>query len=130
MANGIDFKKEMLEFKRWCVKNRMRLNRSEDGYPIATAIGKYRRDQFCEGYGSGWIGVSVGRDTKKQFTFLNKKLVALGCIPTQIGDFEGVYKIPMNQAIPVAKLLKIVKGKPKVKNPRWLKKNKSWALDR
>ncbi len=123
MTKKIDFDKESRKFKKWCRDNRLRLGRSEDGYPIAQAIGKYKSfDCFTDGWGSGWVGVVVGRETKKQFTFLNKKLVSMGCVPTQAGDFEGAYKIEMDRAIPVAKLLKIVKGKPKVKNPKWLKR--------
>ena len=120
---NIDFEKEAKKFKRWCRKNRLRLSRSEDGYPEAVAIGKFKnKDKITEGQDPGWIGVVVGRETKKQFTFLNKKLIQMGCEPIQIGDFEGGYRIKFEDAIPVAKLLKIVKGKAKVKNPKWLSK--------
>ena len=99
------------------------MSRSEDGYPEAVAIGKFKsKDKITEGQDPGWIGVVVGRETKKQFTFLNKKLIQMGCEPVQIGDFEGGYRIKFEDAIPVAKLLKIVKGKAKVKNPKWLSK--------
>ena len=117
----IDFDKEGRKFKKWCRENRLRLTRSEDGYPEASAIGRFKgQDKITEGHEPGFVGVVVGRDTKKQFTFLNKKLIELRCEPIQVGDFEGGYKIKIEDAIPVAKLLKIVKGKPKVKNPKWL----------
>ena len=62
----------------------------------------------------------VTRETQRQFTYLNRKLIKLGCEPLQTGDFEGTYTVEWMNIPPVAKLLKIKKGAAKVKNPTWL----------
>ena len=63
----------------------------------------------------------VTRETPRQFTYLNKKLERLGCIPTQLGDFEAAYDLEWMNIPPVARLLKIRKGAAKVKDPKWLR---------
>ncbi len=116
-----NFEKQIEDFKTFCRNNRLRLREAEDGNPIAQAIGKFSDDQFFCNFRQGTIGVYVMRETPRQFTFLHKKLLKLGCLPTQIGDFEGNYDIEWMNIPPVAKLLKIKKGAAKVKNPTWLK---------
>ena len=113
--------KHIATFKTFCKNNRLRLKEAEDGLPIAQAIGKFSEDQFYCNFKDGTIGVYVTRETQRHFTYLNKKLVRLGCIPTQLGDFEAAYDLEWMNIPPVARLLKIKKGAAKVKDPRWLR---------
>jgi hypothetical protein len=113
--------KHIATFKTFCKNNRLRLKEAEDGLPIAQAIGKFSEDQFYCNFKDGTIGVYVTRDTQRHFTYLNKKLVRLGCIPTQLGDFEAAYDLEWMNIPPVARLLKIKKGAAKVKDPKWLR---------
>lgn len=114
--------KHMENFKIFCRNNRLRLKEAGDGLPIAKAIGKFADDHFYCNFKEGTIGVYVTRESQRQFTYLNKKLVKLGCEPTQLGDFEGCYDLEWMNIPPVARLLKIRKGAAKVKDPKWLKK--------
>jgi hypothetical protein len=114
--------KHIETFKTFCRNNRLRLKEASDGLPIASAIGKFSEDQFFCNFREGTIGVYVTRESQRQFTYLNKKLVRLGCIPTQLGDNEAAYDLEWMNIPPVAKLLKIKKGAAKVKDPKWLKK--------
>jgi hypothetical protein len=110
------------QFKTWCLENRLRLRKDEAGYPIATAIGKYKGiDSFYDGFGDDWVGVHVARETSNKFTYLHKRLLKAGCVPLAIGDDEGTYKIKTWNAIPLAKDLKIVKGAPRITDPHWLR---------
>ena len=113
--------KHITTFKTFCKNNRLRLKEAEDGLPIAQAIGKFSEDQFYCNFKDGTIGVYVTRETQRHFTYLNKKLVRLGCIPTQLGDFEAAYDLEWMNIPPVARLLKIKKGAAKVKDPKWLR---------
>ena len=115
------FDKQIETFKTFCRNNRLRLRESGDGLPVARAIGKFKSDQFFCNFKEGTIGVYVTRETQRQFTYLNKKLVKMGCIPTQLGDFEASYDLEWMNIPPVAKLLKIKKGAAKVKDPKWLR---------
>jgi hypothetical protein len=110
-------------FKTFCKNNRLRLREDGDGLPVARAIGKFKADQFFCNFKEGSIGVYVTRDTQRQFTYLNKKLIKMGCIPTQLGDFEASYDLEWMNIPPVAKLLKIKKGAAKVKDPTWLRED-------
>lgn len=110
------------EFKRFCRKNRLRLREAEDGMPVAVAIGKFGDDQLYCSFEKKHLGLYVRRDTKTQFTFLRKRLEKMGCTPTVIGDDEGCFRLDYFTVPAVARHLKIVKGKAKVKNPTWLRK--------
>ena len=81
-------------FKIFCRDNRLRLSLDDDGLPVAKAIGKWSEDKFTEGY---------------------------GCTVNQDGDTEGVFLIDAWRAIPLAKHLKIAKGRAKVQDPHWLR---------
>jgi len=115
------FEKQIETFKTFCKNNRLRLREAGDGLPVARAIGKFKEDQFFCNFRNGTIGVYVTRETQRQFTYLNKKLIKMGCIPTQLGDFEASYDLEWMNIPPVAKLLKIKKGAAKVKDPKWLR---------
>lgn len=117
------FTKQINIFKTFCKNNRLRLKEDDDGLPIAKAIGKFSEDHFFCNFREGTIGVYVMRETPRQFTYLNKKLIKMGCILTQLGDFEASYDLEWMNIPPVAKLLKIKKGAPKVKDPKWLREN-------
>ncbi|MCS5550912.1 MAG: hypothetical protein NZ811_05290 [Gammaproteobacteria bacterium] len=114
--------KHIETFKTFCKNNRLRLKEDGDGLPVARAIGKFSSDQFFCNFKDGTIGVFVTRESQRQFTYLNKKLLKMGCIPTQLGDFEASYDLEWMNIPPVARLLKIKKGAAKVKDPSWLKK--------
>lgn len=116
--------KRIKEFKRFCRKNRLRLKESEDGLPIAKAIGKFKDDELYCSFEEGGMHLYVRRDTKNQFTFLKKRLLIMGCEEHSIGDDEGIFRLKDQYAPAVAKHLKIVKGKAKVRNPTWLRKRK------
>jgi len=113
--------KHIETFKTFCKNNRLRLREDEDGLPIARAIGKFKTDQFFCNFQDGTIGVYVHRESSRQFTYLNKKLIKLGCTPKQLGDFEASYDLEWMNIPPVAALLKIKKGRAKVKDPQWLR---------
>ena len=113
--------KHINTFKTFCKNNRLRLKEDGDGLPVARAIGKFSRDQFFCNFRNGTIGVDVTRETTRQFTYLNKKLVKMGCVPTQLGDFEASYDLEWMNIPPVARLLKIKKGAAKVRDPKWLR---------
>ena len=113
--------KHIDNFKLFCKNNRLRLKEAGDFLPIAKAIGKFADDHFFCNFRQGTIGVYVTRESQRQFTYLNKKLIKLGCVPTQLGDFEACYDLEWMNIPPVAKLLKIKKGAAKVKDPTWLK---------
>ena len=115
--------KHINTFKTFCKNNRLRLKEDGDGLPVARAIGKFKQDQFFCNFKDGTIGVYVTRETQRQFTYLNKKLVKMGCVPTQLGDFEASYDLEWMNIPPVARLLKIKKGAAKVKDPKWLREN-------
>jgi|TARA_R110000824_G_scaffold71504_5_gene182862 hypothetical protein len=121
MTEEEKFTKQIEAFKTFCRNNRLRLKESGDGLPVARAIGKFKEDEFYCNFKDGSIGVYAGRDTPRQFTYLHKKLMKLGCIPHQIGDFEGSYDLEWMNIPPVARLLKIKKGAAKVKDPKWLR---------
>ena len=108
-------------FKTFCKNNRLRLKEDGDGLPVARAIGKFADDQFFCNFQNGTIGVYVTRETDRQFTYLNKRLIKLGCVATQLGDFEASYDLEWMNIPPVASLLKIKKGRAKVKDPKWLR---------
>jgi len=114
--------KRIKEFKRFCRKNRLRLRESEDGLPVAKAIGKFKDDELYCSFEEKAVNLYVRRDTKTQFTFLRKRLLKMGCESLVIGDDEGIFRLPYLLIPQVAKHLKIIKGKAKVKNPSWLMK--------
>ena len=97
--------KHISTFKTFCKNNRLRLKEDGDGLPFQ----------------SGTIGVYVTRETPRQFTYLHKTLTKLGCVATQLGDFEASYDLEWMNIPPVASLLKIKKGRAKVKDPKWLR---------
>jgi len=113
--------KHIETFKIFCKNNRLRLKEDDDGLPVARAIGKFSRDQFFCNFQEGTIGVYATRDSQRQFTYLNKKLIRMGCVPTQLGDFEASYDLEWMNIPPVARLLKIKKGAAKVRDPKWLR---------
>jgi hypothetical protein len=113
--------KQIEIFKTFCKNNRLRLREDGDGLPVARAIGKFKKDQFFCNFKNGTIGVYVTRETPRQFTYLNKTLMKMGCVPTQLGDFEAAYELEWMNIPPVAKLLKIKKGAAKVTDPKWLR---------
>jgi hypothetical protein len=113
--------KHINTFKTFCKNNRLRLKEDGDGLPVARAIGKFNQDQFFCNFRDGTIGVYVTRESQRQFTYLNKKLIKLGCVATQLGDFEASYDLEWMNIPPVARLLKIKKGAAKVKDPKWLR---------
>ena len=123
MTEEETFLKQIETFKTFCKNNRLRLKEDGDGLPVARAIGKFKEDQFFCNFKNGTIGVYVTRETQRQFTYLNKKLIKMGCVPTQLGDFEASYDLEWMNIPPVARLLKIKKGAPKVKDPKWLREN-------
>ena len=109
-------------FMIFCRDIRLRLSLDDDGLPVAKAIGKWSEDKFTEGWGEGTIGVVVVRETKNQYTHLKKRLInKFGCTVNQDGDTEGVFLIDAWRAIPLAKHLKIAKGRAKVQDPHWLR---------
>jgi hypothetical protein len=120
MITDKEITKHVSTFKTFCKNNRLRLKEDGDGLPVARAIGKFNEDQFYCNFKSGTIGVFVTRETQRQFTYLHRKLTKLGCVATQLGDFEAAYDLEWMNIPPVAKLLKIKKGAAKVKNPKWL----------
>jgi len=108
-------------FKAFCDSNRLRYRLSEDAHPVAVSAGKWKNDQFYDGFGKGVIGIYVRRETKTQYTYLKKRLVEkFGCELTQGGDTEGCFTIDAWAALPVAKHLRITKHKRRVSNPSWL----------
>jgi hypothetical protein len=113
--------KHINTFKTFCKNNRLRLKEDGDGLPVARAIGKFKTDQFFCNFKDGTIGVYVTRESQRQFTYLNKKLTKMGCVPTQLGDFEASYDLEWMNIPPVARLLKIKKGAAKVSDPKWLR---------
>jgi len=113
--------KHVNTFKTFCKNNRLRLKEDGDGLPVARAIGKFNSDQFFCNFQSGTIGVYVTRETPRQFTYLHRTLTKLGCVATQLGDFEASYDLEWMNIPPVASLLKIKKGRAKVKDPKWLR---------
>ena len=113
--------KHINTFKTFCKNNRLRLKEDGDGLPVARAIGKFKTDQFFCNFKDGTIGVYVTRESQRQFTYLNKKLLKMGCVPTQLGDFEASYDLEWMNIPPVARLLKIKKGAAKVSDPKWLR---------
>jgi len=117
--------KRIKEFKRFCRKNRLRLREAEDGLPVAKAIGKFKDDELYCSFEEGAMHLYVRRDTKTQFTFLKKRLLKMGCESVSIGDDEGIFRLLNLLAPKVAKHLKIVKGKAKVKNPTWLRRQEN-----
>ena len=72
------FSKQIETFKTFCKNNRLRLKEDGDGLPVARAIGKFKADQFFCNFKDGTIGVYVTRETQRQFTYLNKKLIKMG----------------------------------------------------
>lgn len=98
------------DFINFCKANNLRLKKSEDGYPIAISTGKRKGDHFYEGFDDA-VGVWVDRDSKRKFTHLHKKLIDLGCEPLITCDTEGTYTVPYKQAMPVAKFLRLIKGR-------------------
>lgn len=98
------------DFINFCKANNLRLKKSEDGYPIAISTGKRKGDHFYEGFGDA-VGVWVDRDSKRKFTHLHKKLIDLGCEPLITCDTEGTYTVPYKQAMPVAKFLRLIRGR-------------------
>jgi hypothetical protein len=114
-------KKSRREFRKWARENNLRLKRGTDCLPIVTARGTYKgQDTLCEGWGDEWVGVYVERETQKKFTFLVKKLVKLGCEPIAVGDQDGLFRVKQWNALPIARLLKMVKMTRTYKNPTWL----------
>ena len=104
-------KDETAWFCTFCKQNRLRLVQSSDNWPIARSIGKWKEDNFYEGFGEGIVGIHVRRETKKQFTHLKKRLVEkYGCEIHQEAETEGTFTINAWSAIPIAKHLKIAKG--------------------
>ena len=114
--------KRIKEFKRFCRKNRLRLRESEDGLPVARSIGKWKTDELYCSFEERSVGLYVARETPNQFTFLCKKLIKMQCEPLALGEFDGCFRVSYWDIPPVAKHLKIVKGKAKVANPSWLRK--------
>ena len=113
--------KHIKTFKTFCKNNRLRLREGSDGLPIAAAIGMYKEDQFYCNLKDGSIGVYVERETQRQLTYLHKKLVKLGCEPRQTGDYDAAYDLEWMNIPPVAKLLKLKKGRARVADPKWLR---------
>ena len=120
-GNKMTDAKHIENFKVFCKNNRLRLKEAGDFLPIAKAIGKFSEDHFFCNFKEGTIGVYVTRESQLQFTYLNKKLLKLCCVPTQVGYFEGCYDLEWMNIPPVARLLKIRKGAAKVKDPKWLR---------
>ena len=76
-------------FKAFCESNRLRYRLAEDAHPVAVSAGKWKNDQFYDGFGQGIIGIYVRRDTKTQYTYLKKRLVEkFGCKVRQDGETE------------------------------------------
>jgi len=98
------------EFIAFCDKNNLRRKRSEDGFPIAIGTGKRKGDHFYDGF-KGAVGIWVSRDSRKKFSFTHKKMIKMGCTPLVICESEGTYIISYERALPVAKFLRLVKGK-------------------
>ena len=75
MLTDEEINKHIETFKTFCKNNRLRLKESEDGLPIARAIGKFKEDEFFCNFKDGSIGVYAIRETPRQFTYLHKKLI-------------------------------------------------------
>ena len=107
--------KHIENFKLFCKNNRLRLREAGDFLPIAKAIGKFSEDHFFCNFKEGTIGVYVTRESQRQFTYLNKKLIKLGCVPTQLGDQEACYDLEWMNIPPGCKTSQDSKGSRKGK---------------
>ncbi len=111
-------------FKTFCESNRLRYRLAEDSHAVAVSSGKWKNDQFFDGFGKGIVGIYVQRETKTQYTYLKKRLIdKFGCEVTQDGETEGCFTVEAWQALPIAKHLRIVMHKARVSNPKWLHKD-------
>ena len=95
---GTKMNEEKSWFKAFCESNRLRYRLAEDAHPVAVSAGKWKNDQFYDGFGQGIIGIYVRR--------------------------EGCFTIEAWAAIPIAKHLRITKHKRRVSNPKWLHEEK------
>tara|TARA_R110000824_G_scaffold332853_1_gene519438 strand:- start:325 stop:684 length:360 start_codon:yes stop_codon:yes gene_type:complete len=111
------------KFKQFAKDNRLRLRRGEDGFPIVVPTNKYKGFHLFDGFGNTHVGLYAVKGTKRKFSFIHSKLVALGCQPHVIADAEGTYKISYETLLSIATELKMVKKAPTGINPVWLRKN-------
>ena len=113
---NFDSNSSIEEFKLFSRKNRLRLIEDENNLPIAVSKkhknNKYA-DQMYEGFNQ-CFGIFIQRPTAQRKKNLCKKLIDLGCIVKQNGDAEACLIVPKENALEVAKFLKLQKkDKPK-----------------
>ena len=58
---GTKMNEEKSWFKAFCESNRLRYRLAEDAHPVAVSAGKWKNDQFYDGFGQGIIGIYVRR---------------------------------------------------------------------
>lgn len=97
------------QFKKLCEKYNLRYKRNEAGEPVSPTRKKKTPDDHLFDLHNGTIGVAVSRESKKKYTFLRNKLVAMGCKVLQSGDTEGNFSVDEASLLEVAKLLSCVK---------------------
>lgn len=96
-------------FKKLCDKYNLRYKRNEAGEPVSPTRKRNTPDDHLFDLHDGNVGVAVSRQTKKKYSFLRNKLVAMGCEVLQSGDTEGNFSVTEDKLLEIAKLLSCVK---------------------
>jgi hypothetical protein len=100
------------KFKQFAKTKRLRLVRSEDGLPIVVSRGKeWAGCHLFEGFGNGYVGLYVVRDTTFKMSHVYGALCRMGLEPMARGDWEGTFKVPYKSVMKVARKFKMVKRK-------------------
>ena len=100
------------KFRDFARKNRLRLARGEDGFPVILARGKeYEGCHLYDGFGDTHVGLYVARPTTFKMSHTYGALKRMGLEPIALGDLEGTFKIPYKMVMKIARKFKMVKRK-------------------
>jgi len=104
-------RKQAQSFRSMCEKFNLRYKRNDAGEPISPTRRRVNSRDHLYDLQDGRVGVSITRDTPRQYTFVKNKLIRLGCIILQDGDTEGNFAVTEENLIPVASQLSCIKKK-------------------
>jgi hypothetical protein len=105
------------KFKLFAKMNRLRLQRSEDGYPIVVSRGKkYAGCMLYDGFCDEFVGFYVTRDSPSKLSHTAGKLDKMGLTPLNLGDWEALYKVPYARVWEIANMFNMVKKRPSNQN--------------
>jgi hypothetical protein len=99
------------KFKQFCLDKNLRYKLDDCNDPISPTRKRVVDDHLYWIDHPTKIGVYIQRDSKLKFTRTKTKLISLGCVLNQDGDYDGTFFVTYKKAMRTARYLGVAKNK-------------------